>query len=73
MRHSDLQRAVARVTGESLASIRRRGFSLLGATEPEEFDGESCDFDPGAGPIDWDALDAQRALPSWGSFSPSAG
>ena len=70
MRASDLHRAVSRATGESVAAIRRRGFSLL-SSAPQELDGDfdSGDFDPGSGPIDWDALDAQRALPAWGGVS----
>jgi hypothetical protein len=62
MRASDLHRAVSRATGESLASIRRRGFSLLGASESDRDD---CD-QAGSGFVDWDALDAsRRELPPW--------
>jgi hypothetical protein len=62
MRTSDLHRSVARVTGESLASIRRRGFSLLGAPDSDHDDcGES-----GSGFVDWDALEASRPdVPPW--------
>jgi hypothetical protein len=68
MRASELHRAVARATGESLSAIRRRGFSLLGV-EPD--DGDSF-AEQGVGPIDWDALDAERArLPLVGSLSAS--
>ena len=68
MSASELHRAVARATGESLSAIRRRGFSLLCA-EPD--DGDSF-AEQGAGPVDWDALDAERArLSIVGSLSAS--
>jgi hypothetical protein len=68
MRASELHRAVARATGESLSAVRRRGFSLLGA-ESDDGDGFA---EQGAGAVDWDALDAERArLPFAGSFSAS--
>ena len=68
MRASELHRAVARATGESLSAIRRRGFSLLCA-DPD--DGDSY-AEQGTGPIDWDALDTERArLPLAGSRSAS--
>jgi hypothetical protein len=68
MHASDLHRAVARATGESLSAIRRRGFSLLGA-EPDDDDRFA---EQGAGSVDWDALDAERArLPLAGSLSAS--
>ena len=62
MRAFDLHRAVSRATGESLASIRRRGFSLLSAHESDHDDSDQLS----AGFVDWDALEASRpALPLW--------
>lgn len=57
MTHAHLQRTVARVTGESLATIRRMGFSIA---DPVEVD---HDPEPIAAPriIDWDADDSFRA------------
>jgi hypothetical protein len=48
MTHAEMERELSRSTGESLATIRRRGFQLV---EP-----------PVAGPqlVDWDELDAER-------------
>ena len=48
MTHAQMERELARATGESLATIRRRGFQLV---EP-----------PMASPqlVDWDELDADR-------------
>jgi hypothetical protein len=59
-----LNRAVARATGESMATICRMGFSAL-ADKPLE-----ADCDPLVG--DWDALDAQGGLGLPPSFSPPA-
>jgi hypothetical protein len=48
MTHAEMERELSRSTGESLATIRRRGFQLV---EP-----------PVARPrlVDWDELDAER-------------
>jgi hypothetical protein len=57
MTQSQLNRAVARATGECLSTIRHRGFGLLRAivSEPER--------EPLL--VDWDALERHRkALPS---------
>ena len=58
MQQSELNRQVAKQTGESVATIKRLGFLL---DEPVEA-GE--DYEPNLGPlvIDWDVLDAQRHL-----------
>ena len=57
MRQADIDRAVARATGESVATIKRLGFLLDdAAAEYDELDAEVCD----AMAIDWDALQAQR-------------
>jgi hypothetical protein len=56
MTRSSLHRAIARATGESLGTIRRLGFTLLGS--PDSDHGPS-----GAHPsrlVDWDEVDANR-------------
>lgn len=55
MTHSRVERAVARATGESLATIQRLGFSIV---EPQP----NFSDDPPARPgiVDWDALELQR-------------
>ncbi len=58
MNQRELNRAVARATGEDLAEISRRGFSIA--------DPAVIGFDPEPGElaetIDWDALDNQRGV-----------
>jgi len=51
MTQQDLERAVARSTGESLQTIRGRGFNVLTA--------KLADIEPARRPhvIDWDALE----------------
>ncbi len=48
MTHAQMERELSRTTGESLSTIRRRGFQLI---EP-----------PAVSPltVDWDALDGDR-------------
>lgn len=55
MNRSRIERAVARVTGESLATIQQLGFSMV------ELQSNVSD-DPRARPgiVDWDALELQR-------------
>ena len=56
MRQADLDRAVARVTGETVSTIKQLGFLLV---DPDG----SCDPDSdehGPHAIDWDELQAQR-------------
>lgn len=48
----DLDREVARVTGESLRTIRRRGFSIVDLNE-QQFDTEPDDLP--AMVLDWDS------------------
>jgi len=57
MSQQELDSAVAQATGESVRTIRRRGFSLVSPTFME------FDPDPEVPPqiVDWDALDAQRS------------
>ena len=50
MQTKQLEREVARATGESISEIRRRGFSLA--------DPISTDFDPEPAFLDWDELQA---------------
>ena len=56
MKQADLDRAVARATGESVFTIQQRGFLLADADH--EFDPEPAEYEPNV--IDWDELDAQR-------------
>lgn len=56
MQQSELNRAVARATGESVSTIKRLGFLL--ADPSESLDPESDDHGPHV--IDWDELEAQR-------------
>ena len=48
MQTKQLEREVARVTGETIGEIRRRGFSLA--------DPINTDFDPEPHFLDWDEL-----------------
>lgn len=59
MSQRDLDLELARKTGESLRTIRRRGFSVLDLSEP--------DFDPEPNllpiqVVDWDELDVNRRV-----------
>lgn len=56
MYQSDIDRAVASATGESLTEIRRRGFGLIDPFEPV-FDPESIDLPQ---TVDWDELERWR-------------
>lgn len=58
MKQHELDLAVARVTGESLLTIRRLGFNLHDSSAPECFDPEPNDLP--AQMIDWDNLSAAR-------------
>ena len=57
MTQNDLNRAVARATGETVRTIAHRGF---GIADPDivAFDPEPSDFESKT--VDWDALDAGR-------------
>ena len=57
MTQKDLDRAIARATGESLDTIRRFGFSTL---EPSlsVMDTDGSEHEPRV--VDWDSLDRQR-------------
>ncbi len=60
MKQSELNRAVAKATGENLRVISRLGFSLADPAsvehDPEPFDVEDMI-------VDWDALDLERYVP----------
>jgi len=64
MKQSELNRAVARATGETVATVKRLGFII--ADPCEEL---STTFEDQLGPevIDWDALDlVRRDCNLWG-------
>ncbi len=54
MTRKEFHRAVARATGDSLATIRRMGFSLVCSSMPR-YDPEPCDLPPQV--LDWDEHD----------------
>jgi len=62
MQQADLDRAVARATGETVTTIRRLGFLLddpvavTGESDVESCNPQLCDAEV----IDWDALEAER-------------
>lgn len=58
MLQQELDRQIARATGESLGTIRRRGFSFVGPT-PSVFYPEADDL-PSPQYVDWDDVEAQR-------------
>lgn len=53
---SELSRAVAQATGESIRTVQRLGFSLV-KEFPEEVEDEVC-FGPNL--VDWDEVEAGR-------------
>ena len=65
MKQADLDRAVARATGEAVSTIKRLGFLLAESTDCHDPDAEVL------GPciIDWDELEAQRDE-KHGEFAP---
>ena len=56
MKQADLDRAVARVTGETVSTIKRLGFLLVDPAD--SLDPDSDEHGPHV--IDWDELQAQR-------------
>lgn len=61
MTHTDLEQAVASATGESLRTIRHRGFSIM---DPREVDFDPEPNDLPVQMVDWDhlqQLDTRRA------------
>ena len=55
MTRSRVELAVARATGESLATVQRLGFSVV---EPQQNVSDGRPATPGI--VDWDALELQR-------------
>ncbi|MHC2066890.1 hypothetical protein ACYFX5_05435 [Bremerella sp. T1] len=70
MQTSDFYRAVAEATGETVATVRQLGFSLV--EEPSDDLDDEVGFGPNV--IDWDEVDLLRAWePSGsGSYEPKA-
>ena len=58
MTQQELNREVARATGESVGAIDRFGFSLADPLDAD-FDPEPCDLDRY---LDWDEVDERRHL-----------
>ena len=57
MKQAEIDRAVARATGESVSTIKRLGFLLDGPLpESEDDDAEGC----GPHVLDWDEVESQR-------------
>ena len=56
MTQRDLNRNVARMTGETVSEISRRGFSIEGPAMPEPFRESLCETQY----IDWDQLTLER-------------
>jgi hypothetical protein len=63
MTQSDLNRAVARATGESVSFVKYQGFLLDDPTDDAD-DSDYGDTEPQV--IDWDQLDAERSIPILG-------
>ena len=61
MKQSELNRAVARATGENLRVISQLGFSLADPVSVQH-DPEPCDIEDMI--VDWDALELQRNVPT---------
>ena len=57
MTQRQLNRAVARATGDSLATITRMGFGMV---DPVAAQGDWEPTDLGPNVVNWDELDAQR-------------
>jgi len=56
MKQADLDRAVARATGETVSTIKQLGFLLADPTDVLDLDSDQT----GPNVIDWDALELQR-------------
>ena len=56
MKQADLDRAVARATGETVSTIKQLGFLLADPTDILDLDSDQT----GPNVIDWDALELQR-------------
>jgi hypothetical protein len=64
MKQTELNQAVAAITGETVAEIRHRGFGLESVVDPEPHQFDSY--------VDWEQLETQRcrtySLPQPGSL-----
>ena len=56
MKQADLDRAVARATGETVTTIKQLGFLLADPTDILDLDSDQT----GPNVVDWDALELQR-------------
>lgn len=61
MKQSELNRAVAKATGENLRVISQLGFSLADPISVQH-DPEPCDVEDMI--VDWDALELERNVPA---------
>ncbi|MBI1348695.1 hypothetical protein GC163_20675 [bacterium] len=59
MTQTQLDAAIVRATGDDLTTIQRQGFSLLSLTPDAT---HHCDDDRQPLVIDWDLVDAERAV-----------
>jgi hypothetical protein len=60
MRQNQLNREVARATGETVSTVKRLGFLL---DEPVSYRQDASSGDLGPQTIDWDEFDLQRSQP----------
>ena len=60
MKQADLNRAVARATGESIATVKRLGFLI---DDPDAGSDHLDPLDPGPAVVDWDEVQARRLEP----------
>jgi len=58
MTQAELNEAVASATGESVRTIRRRGFSIVSPLQIFHPEPDEDDLAPNT--VDWDALDRER-------------
>ena len=63
MKQAELNRAVARATGESIATVKRLGFLI---DDPSAGSDHFGPLDPGPSVVDWDELQARRVEPFCG-------
>ena len=69
MNQNELNRAVARATGESVSAIKRIGFVIAEPSQPID---DPTDPVHGGRVIDWDDFDLIREELNEGSFFPEA-
>jgi hypothetical protein len=63
VKQAELNRAVARATGESIATVKRLGFLI---DDPSAGSDHYDPTDPGPAVVDWDELQARRLEPFCG-------